>query len=100
MAGQKKRHKSTGASSLLADALAERRKAAQLDEQLQAQAVAAWAKEDAKATARDRRERARQGEQSKREREIAAGHSEAEAVTRAVPGAVGGARDPSGQHAG
>ena len=58
MATQRRR-KPTGVPSLLADALAEQRKARALDERLQMQATTAWAKEDAKAATRDRRERVR-----------------------------------------
>lgn len=83
MAAQRRR-KPTGVPSFLADALAEQRKARALDERLQMQATAAWAKEDAKAATRDRRERARLEERAKREQEVAAGQAEAQAVTRAL----------------
>jgi restriction system protein len=75
----KKRRKSTGVTSFLADALAEQRKARALDERLQRQAAIAWAKEDARNAAITAREKTR----ADREREIAEGHAEAEAVTRA-----------------
>jgi restriction system protein len=71
-------------TSFLADALAEQRKVRELDERLQMQAAAAWAKEDAKTAASDRREKARLKERDKRERQSAVGHAEAEAVTRAL----------------
>ena len=83
MAAQRRR-KPTGVPSFLTDALAEQRKARALDERLQMQATTAWAKEDAKAATRDRRERVRLEERAKREQEVAAGQAEAEAVTRAL----------------
>ena len=76
--------KPNGVPSFLADPLAEQRKARALDERLQMQATTAWAKEDAKAATRDRRERVRLEERAKREQEVAAGQAEAEAVTRAL----------------
>ena len=82
MAAQKRR-KSTGVTSFVSDVLAEQRKARERDARLQMQAAEAWAKQDAKDAARGAREQARQDRQAGREHEIAAGHAEAEAVTRA-----------------
>jgi restriction system protein len=51
---------------------------------LQLQAEAAWAKEEAKIASANAWERAKQDRQTAREREVAAGHAEAETVTRAL----------------
>lgn len=82
MAAQKRR-KPTGVTSFVGDVLAEQRKARERDARLQMQAAEAWAKQDAKDAARGAREQARQDRQAEREQEIAAGHAEAEAVSRA-----------------
>jgi restriction system protein len=83
VAGQKRR-KSTGVTSFVTDALKEQRKARETTQRLQMQADAAWAKEEAKIASANARERAKQDRQAAREREVAAGHAEAEAVTRAL----------------
>jgi restriction system protein len=57
-------------------------------QELQWQADRAWAKEAAKAAAVDRRERVKQDRQALRDAEIAAGHAEAEAITRTLQAQV------------
>ena len=83
MAGQKRR-KSTGVTSFVTDVLNEQRKAREATQRLQFQAEAAWAREGAKIASANARGRAKQDRQAAREREVAAGHAEAEAVTRAL----------------
>lgn len=67
-------------TSFVTDALREQRKARETTQRLESQAEAAWAREEAKIASANARERAKQD----REREIAAGHAEAKAVTRAL----------------
>ncbi len=83
MAAQKRR-KSAGVTSLVSDALLEKQRARQQTQRLEQQAATAWAKEEAKAAAAAQRDKVKQDRQAAREGEIAAGHAEAEAVTRAL----------------
>ena len=83
MAAQKRR-KAPGVTSFLTDALREQQKGHQEAKRLERQANAAWAKEDAKTASAAGREKIRQDRQAVREREIAEGHAEAEAVTRVL----------------
>src|SRR5947209_3079776 len=83
MAAQKRR-KATGVTSLVTAALREQQKGRLEAQRLEQQAAAAWAKEEAKTAAAAGREKNRQDRQAAREREIAAGHAEAEAVTRVL----------------
>lgn len=71
-------------TSFITDALNEQRKARETTQHLQMQADAAWAKEEAKIASANVREKAKLDRQAAREREVAAGHAEAEAVTRAL----------------
>jgi len=71
-------------TSLVSDALLEKQRARQQTQRLEQQAATAWAKEEAKAAAAAQRDKVKQDRQAAREGEIAAGHAEAEAVTRAL----------------
>ena len=71
-------------TSFVTDALNEQRKAREPTQRLELQAEAAWAREEAKIASANEQERAKQDRQAAREREIAAGHAEAEAVTRVL----------------
>ncbi len=85
MAGRKHR-KPDGVAGFIADAISDRRKAQAQTQRLEATAQMAWAKENAKMAAANAREKARQEQREAREREIAEGHAEAEAVTRTLQG--------------
>lgn len=85
MAGRR-RGRSNGVTGLIADAMSDRRKAQAHAQQLEARAQLAWKKEDAKTAAAKAREHDRQALREAREREIADGHAEAEAVTRTLQG--------------
>jgi hypothetical protein len=84
----RKRRKSTGVTGFVADVLREQQKARQQTQQLEWKASQAWAKEEAKTTGAAAREKIRTDRQATREREIAAGHEEAEAVTRLLQARV------------
>src|SRR5690349_9158848 len=83
MAGRK-RQKPDGVAGLIAGAISDRQKAQAQNQRLEARAQMAWAKENVKTAAANAREKARQGQREAREQEIAAGHAEAEAVTRTL----------------
>lgn len=85
MAGRK-RQKPDGVAGLIAGAIGERQKAQAQNQRLEARAQLAWAKENAKTAAANAREKARQEQGEAREQETAAGHAEAEAVTRTLQG--------------
>jgi hypothetical protein len=80
----RKRRKSDGVFSIVADVISDQQKARATAQREQAQVQMAWAREDAKTAAANAREKARQQQREAREQEIAAGHSEAEAVTRTL----------------
>jgi restriction system protein len=61
-----------------------RRKPGDPTARLEAQAAAAWAKQNARLKAAEAKEKAKQEEKAAREREVAAGHAEAEAATRVL----------------
>jgi restriction system protein len=61
-----------------------RRKPGDPTARLEAQAAAAWARQNTKIAAAEATEKARQGEKAAREREVTAGHAEAEAATRTL----------------
>ncbi|SNT64236.1 restriction system protein [Streptosporangium subroseum] len=71
-------------AGLLSDVVADQQRAKQQTTKLERQAAAAWAKENAKNVARNQREQAARDRQEARDRELAAGTAEAEAVTRAL----------------
>jgi hypothetical protein len=83
MAGRKRR-KPDGVAGFLAGAVSDRQKAQAQTQRLEARAQLAWAKENAKTAAANAREKARQEQREAREQEIAAGHAEAETVTRTL----------------
>ena len=83
MAGRK-RQKPDGVAGFIAGAVGNRQKAQAQNQRLEARAQLAWAKENAKTAAANAREKARQEQREVREQEIAAGHAEAEAVTRTL----------------
>jgi restriction system protein len=56
-----------------------RRKPGDRTARLQSQAAAAWARENARITAKEARDKARRDEKAAEERKVAAGHAEAEA---------------------
>ena len=85
MAGRKRR-KPDGVAGFIAGAISDRQKAQAQNQRLEARAQLAWAKENAKMAAAKAREKARQEQREAREREIAEGHAEAEAVTRTLQG--------------
>ncbi len=78
MAAHKRRK--SGVTSFVADAVREHQKANLAAQRLEQQTYKAWAKEEAAAE----REQAKRDQRAAREAEIAAGHAEAEAVTRAL----------------
>ena len=84
MAGRKR--KPGGVAGFITDAISDRQKAQVQAQQLEAKAQLAWARENAKMTTTDARERARQEPREERDREIAQGYAEAEAVTRTLQG--------------
>lgn len=84
--GGRKRRKPDGVVGFVAGALSDQQKARAQNRQLEVKAQTAWAKEDAKVAAANAREKARQQQREAREREIADGHGEAEAVTRTLQG--------------
>src|ERR1700757_2557425 len=61
-----------------------RRKPGYRTARLESQAAAAWAREDARITAREARDKARRQEKAAEESEAAAGHAEAEAITQSL----------------
>jgi restriction system protein len=65
-------------------AASKRRKPGDTTARLESQAAAAWAKENARIAAVEAKEKAKQDEKAAREREVAAGHAEAEAITQAL----------------
>jgi restriction system protein len=69
---------------LIAGAMSDQQRARAQTQRLEAKAQQAWAKEDFKVAAAEARDRARRERQEAREAEIAAGHAEAEAVTRTL----------------
>jgi hypothetical protein len=73
-------------AGFIADAIGDRQKARAQTQHLEARAQMAWAKENAKVATLNAREKAKQGQREAREREIAEGHAEAEAVTRSLQG--------------
>jgi hypothetical protein len=60
-----------------------RRKPGDATARLESQAAAAWTRENARIAAAEAREKTKQDEKAAREREVAAGHAEAEAITQA-----------------
>jgi hypothetical protein len=82
--GRAKRQKPDGVAGFIAGAVGNRQKAQAQNQRLEARAQLAWAKENAKTAAANAREKARQEQREAREQEIAAGHAEAEAVTRTL----------------
>jgi restriction system protein len=85
MAGRKRR-KPDGVVGFIADAMSDQQKTWAQTQRLEAKAQLAWAKEDAKMATANARDKARQEQREAREREIAEGHAEAEAVTRTLQG--------------
>jgi restriction system protein len=85
MAGRK-RQKPDGVAGLIVGAMSDRQKAQAQNQRLEARAQLAWAKENTKTATANAREKARQEQRETREQEIAAGHMEAEAVTRTLQG--------------
>lgn len=83
MAGQKRR-KPDGVIGFIADAISDQQKARAQAQRLEETARAAWAKENAKMARANARDEARQTQRETRERELAEGHAEAEAVTRTL----------------
>ena len=73
-------------TGLIAGARSDRQKAQAQVQRLEARALLAWAKENAKMATATAREKARQEQREVREREIAEGHAGAEAVTRTLQG--------------
>ena len=73
-------------AGFVADAMSDRQKARAQTQRLEGKAQLAWAKENAKMATVNAREKARQEQREAREREIAEGHAEAEAVTRTLQG--------------
>jgi len=61
-----------------------RRKPRDATARLESQAAAAWARQNAKIAAAEAKEKAKQEDKAAREREVAAGHAEAEAITQAL----------------
>lgn len=61
-----------------------RRKPGDMTARLESQAAAAWARENARITAREARDKAKRDEKATEEREVAAGHAEAEAITQSL----------------
>lgn len=61
-----------------------RRKPGDMTARLESQAAAAWARENARITAREVSDKARRDEKAAEEREVAAGHAEAEAITQSL----------------
>jgi restriction system protein len=61
-----------------------RRKPGDATARLESQAAAAWTRENARIAAAEAREKTKQDEKAAREREVAAGHAEAEAITQAL----------------
>ena len=61
-----------------------RRKPGDRTARLESQAAAAWARENARITAMEARNKARRDEKAAEEREVAAGHAEAEAITQSL----------------
>lgn len=61
-----------------------RRKPGDAAARLESQAAAAWTRENARIAATEAREKTKQDEKAAREREVAAGHAEAEAITQAL----------------
>jgi restriction system protein len=61
-----------------------RRKPGNGTARLESQAAAAWARENAKITAMEAREKAKRDEKAAEQREVAAGHAEAEAITQSL----------------
>src|SRR5580700_8353267 len=84
MAGRK--HRKPGMAGFVADAMSDRQKTRAQTQRLEGKAQVAWAKENARMTTVNAREKARQEQREAREREIAEGHAEAEAVTRTLQG--------------
>ena len=85
MAGRKRR-KPDGVAGFIAGAISDQQKARAQAQRLEATAQLAWAKENAKMATANAREKARQEQREARERVIAEGHAEAEAVTRTLQG--------------
>jgi restriction system protein len=85
MAGRKHR-KADGVAGFIAGAISDRQKAQAQNQRLEARTHLAWAKENAKIATANAREKAKQEQREAREREIADGHAEAEAVTRTLQG--------------
>lgn len=83
MAGRKRR-KPDGVVGFIADVISDQQKGRVQTQRLEAKAQLAWAKENAKMATANARDRARQEQREAREREIAEGHAEAQAVTRAL----------------
>lgn len=61
-----------------------RRKPGDRTARLESQAAAAWARENARITAREASEKARRDAKAAEEREVAAGHAEADAITQSL----------------
>lgn len=61
-----------------------RRKPGNGTARVESQAAAAWARENARITAMEAREKAKRDEKATEEREVAAGHAEAEAITQSL----------------
>jgi hypothetical protein len=61
-----------------------RRKPGERTARLKSQAAAAWARENARITAREAGEKAERDAKTAEEREVAAGHAEAEAITQSL----------------
>jgi len=61
-----------------------RRKPGDRTARLESRAAAAWARENARITAREASDKARRDKQAAEEREVAAGHAEAEAITQSL----------------
>jgi restriction system protein len=85
VAGQKRR-KPAGVTGFIADVVSDQQKARAQTQRLEAKAQSGWAKENAKMATANARDKARQEQREAREREIAEGHAEAEAVTRTLQG--------------
>lgn len=81
MSGRKRKPTITG---LIGDVVADRRRAKQQTAKIEQQAATAWAKENTKIAARERREKSVRDRQEARDREVAAGLGEADAITRAL----------------
>ncbi|HET9894586.1 MAG TPA: restriction endonuclease [Streptosporangiaceae bacterium] len=85
MAGQKRR-KPDGVLGFIADAIDDQAKARAQTQQLEENARLAWARENTKTATAISRDRARQELRQAKEREVAEGHAQAEAVTRTLQG--------------